>query len=76
MDVVLNPLGVPSRMNIGQIMETHLGWAAKSLGQQIAAMVEKGVAKVRSEIKDIFDSPIIGARRFHDDDEVIEAAGR
>lgn len=57
MDVVLNPLGVPSRMNIGQIMETHLGWAAKSLGQQIAAMVDEGVAKVRSEIKDIFNTP-------------------
>jgi DNA-directed RNA polymerase subunit beta len=56
MDVVLNPLGVPSRMNIGQIMETHLGWAAKTLGQQIAAMVAEGVAIVRSEIKDIFNS--------------------
>jgi DNA-directed RNA polymerase subunit beta len=34
-DVVLNPLGVPSRMNVGQILEAHLGWAARSLGQQI-----------------------------------------
>ena len=32
-DVVLNPLGVPSRMNVGQILETHLGWAAKGLGE-------------------------------------------
>jgi DNA-directed RNA polymerase subunit beta len=75
MDVVLNPLGVPSRMNIGQIMETHLGWAAKSLGQQIAAMVEQGVAKVRSEIKDIFDSPETTALvDSMTDDEVIDAA--
>jgi DNA-directed RNA polymerase subunit beta len=75
MDVVLNPLGVPSRMNIGQIMETHLGWAAKSLGQQIAAMVDEGVAKVRSEIKDIFDSPETSALiDSMSDDEVIEAA--
>jgi DNA-directed RNA polymerase subunit beta len=75
MDVVLNPLGVPSRMNIGQIMETHLGWAAKTLGQQIAAMVDQGVAMVRKEIKDIFDSPDTSALLDSmSDDEVIEAA--
>ena len=39
-DIVLNPLGVPSRMNIGQILEVHLGWAAKSLGNQIEAYLE------------------------------------
>jgi len=39
-DLVLNPLGVPSRMNVGQIFETHLGWAARGLGQQIAAQLE------------------------------------
>ena len=39
-DIVLNPLGVPSRMNIGQILEVHLGWAAKSLGNQIDAYLE------------------------------------
>jgi len=39
-DVVLNPLGVPSRMNVGQIFETHLGWAAAGLGKQIAALLE------------------------------------
>ena len=39
-DIVLNPLGVPSRMNVGQIFETHLGWAARGLGQQIKAALE------------------------------------
>ncbi len=40
-DIVLNPLGVPSRMNVGQIFETHLGWAARGLGQQIQAALEE-----------------------------------
>ncbi|OGT40101.1 MAG: DNA-directed RNA polymerase subunit beta [Gammaproteobacteria bacterium RIFCSPHIGHO2_12_FULL_36_30] len=40
-DIVLNPLGVPSRMNIGQVLETHLGWAAKGLGRKIGALLEK-----------------------------------
>jgi DNA-directed RNA polymerase subunit beta len=40
-DIVLNPLGVPSRMNVGQIFETHLGWAAAGLGKQVAAMLEQ-----------------------------------
>ena len=39
-DIVLNPLGVPSRMNVGQVLETHLGWAAKELGRQIGEMVD------------------------------------
>ena len=39
-DIVLNPLGVPSRMNVGQILETHLGWAAKGLGHKIGAMLK------------------------------------
>ena len=57
-DIVLNPLGVPSRMNIGQIMETHLGWAAKELGRQLAALVNSGAAveQVRKEVKDVFDN--------------------
>src|SRR5205814_4634148 len=40
-DVVLNPLGVPSRMNVGQILETHLGWACAGLGRQIGEVVDK-----------------------------------
>nr|WP_200873705.1 DNA-directed RNA polymerase subunit beta [Candidatus Magnetobacterium casensis] len=43
LDIVLNPLGVPSRMNVGQILETHLGWAAKALGFHVAAPVFEGV---------------------------------
>src|SRR3712207_9167684 len=46
-DIVLNPLGVPSRMNVGQILETHLGWAAAGLGKQVAQAVD---AYMRSEI--------------------------
>ncbi|MBI3252714.1 MAG: DNA-directed RNA polymerase subunit beta, partial [Candidatus Omnitrophica bacterium] len=49
--IVLNPLGVPSRMNVGQILETHLGWAAKVLGLQIASPVFDGAAE--SEIKEV-----------------------
>lgn len=55
-DVVLNPLGVPSRMNIGQILETHLGWAAKGLGHRIGEMLEskRKVEDVRAFIKQIY----------------------
>ncbi|MBX7230873.1 MAG: DNA-directed RNA polymerase subunit beta [Bdellovibrionales bacterium] len=54
-DMVLNPLGVPSRMNIGQILEVHLGWAARSLGEQLQKHLEKFKAEeVRSELSGIF----------------------
>ncbi|WP_207759276.1 DNA-directed RNA polymerase subunit beta [Sandarakinorhabdus cyanobacteriorum] len=57
-DIVLNPLGVPSRMNVGQIFETHLGWAARGLGKKIAAMLEgindTMVNGSAAEIRDLF----------------------
>src|SRR5690606_2864172 len=56
-DIVLNPLGVPSRMNIGQILETHLGWAAKGLGEKIQAMLEANekVGEVRKFLDQIYN---------------------
>jgi DNA-directed RNA polymerase subunit beta len=55
-EIVLNPLGVPSRMNVGQILETHLGLAAHGLGRQIQAAIEKMSApdQLRKQIKDIY----------------------
>jgi len=52
-DIVLNPLGVPSRMNIGQILETHLGWAAKGVGKRINAMLKAQADQ--KELRDILD---------------------
>ena len=63
-DLVLNPLGVPSRMNIGQILETHLGWAAKGMGQKIGKMVEDlqnkhiNVSKLRDELLNVYGEDI------------------
>lgn len=55
-DMVLNPLGVPSRMNIGQVLEVHLGWAAHGLGKQIEAMLENFEAeKVRKKLKEVYE---------------------
>ncbi|RMX11043.1 DNA-directed RNA polymerase subunit beta [Allofranklinella schreckenbergeri] len=50
-DIVLNPLGVPSRMNVGQVLEVHLGWAAKGLGERIAALLEIEKGKQIKEIR-------------------------
>ena len=57
-DVVLNPLGVPSRMNVGQILETHLGWAAKGLGIKIGKMLEQHVqtSEVRKYLDQIYNT--------------------
>ncbi len=52
-DIILNPLGVPSRMNVGQILETHLGWAADTLGMNVASPVFDGVTE--SEIKGLLE---------------------
>ena len=55
-DIVLNPLGVPSRMNIGQVLETHLGWAARGLGRRIEEMLEKERAKAAKELRSFLDT--------------------
>ncbi|MDR3363092.1 MAG: DNA-directed RNA polymerase subunit beta [Desulfovibrio sp.] len=70
-DIVLNPLGVPSRMNIGQIMETHLGWGAKVLGRQLAELLDSGAAlqTVRNDVKSTFASEDINALVDSMDDE-------
>ena len=59
-DIVLNPLGVPSRMNIGQILETHLGWASASLGRQVNSMIKKIQSEgqtndLRNKLLEIYD---------------------
>jgi DNA-directed RNA polymerase subunit beta len=56
-DIVLNPLGVPSRMNIGQILETHLGWAAKGLGLKIGRMLDENrkTVEIRSFLDEIYN---------------------
>ena len=51
-DMVLNPLGVPSRMNVGQILEAHLGWAARSLGQQIQVLLDQNSSEITARLKD------------------------
>jgi DNA-directed RNA polymerase subunit beta len=60
-DLVLNPLGVPSRMNVGQILETHLGWAAKGIGEKINAMWEK--SRDGAAIKAEFEAALKGDKR-------------
>ncbi|PKM14327.1 MAG: DNA-directed RNA polymerase subunit beta [Gammaproteobacteria bacterium HGW-Gammaproteobacteria-2] len=81
-DIVLNPLGVPSRMNIGQVLETHLGWAAKGLGQKIQRMLDEQakIADLRKFLGEIYnhDSKISGDRvdlsQFNDA-ELLRLAG-
>jgi DNA-directed RNA polymerase subunit beta len=62
-DIVLNPLGVPSRMNIGQILETHLGWAAKGIGEKIQRMLDdqRAVSEVRKFLDQVYNS--VGTHR-------------
>ena len=84
-DIVLNPLGVPSRMNVGQIFETHLGWAARGLGRQVSALLEdirdKGenlassdVKKVRQTLRDIYGKSYHAEIDARDDDQLMELA--
>jgi len=74
-DIVLNPLGVPSRMNVGQILETHLGMAAHGLGQKINAMIEgqREVAELREFLNKIYNN---GAGRAEDLDALTDAEVR
>jgi DNA-directed RNA polymerase subunit beta len=57
-DVLLNPLGVPSRMNVGQILETHLGWAAKGIGIKIGKMLDAGTkaAEMKTFLKEVYNT--------------------
>ncbi|MFB3087621.1 MAG: DNA-directed RNA polymerase subunit beta [Acidiferrobacterales bacterium] len=79
-DIVLNPLGVPSRMNVGQVLETHLGWAAHELGRQINQMLEqrRSVSDLRKFIDKIYNDPKGGARKEDikslTDEEIAELA--
>ena len=77
-DIVLNPLGVPSRMNVGQIMETHLGWAGRALGHQIGELVdEMNREKIKRKLK-----KVLGEREYKDlvegldDDDLLALAKR
>ncbi len=75
-DMVLNPLGVPSRMNVGQILEIHLGRAAKGLGEQIQTLLKlKQIDELREKMKRIF-APAVGDAEFDqlDDDEMSKVA--
>ena len=77
-DIVLNPLGVPSRMNVGQVLETHLGWAAHGIGERINGMLE--AQKKASELREFLDAVYnqIGEANVDldslTDDEVMELA--
>ena len=76
-DIVLNPLGVPSRMNVGQVLEAHLGWAAKELGHKVARMLDahEQSSKLRRFLQKVYSikgkvNPVAGL----DDDEIGELA--
>jgi DNA-directed RNA polymerase subunit beta len=76
-EIVLNPLGVPSRMNVGQILETHLGWAAHELGKQIAEIA--ATYEKASEVRELFKARFAGTAALShlldlDDDQTIRVA--
>jgi len=78
-DIVLNPLGVPSRMNVGQVLETHLGWAAKGVGKKIDDMLkaQASITKIRQFLDAVYNKT--GGRvedlKSFNDAEIIELAG-
>ncbi|CAC9436308.1 DNA-directed RNA polymerase subunit beta [bacterium endosymbiont of Bathymodiolus sp. 5 South] len=78
-DVVLNPLGVPSRMNVGQVLEVHLGYAAKGLGHKIAVMLDEKRTEMVKEIRVFLDKVYNSHGKTEDlnsfnDEEIIELA--
>jgi DNA-directed RNA polymerase subunit beta len=78
-DIVLNPLGVPSRMNVGQILETHLGWAAAGLGKKIGEMLagarEATAAQIKKHLRELYGEKAYKAEISElDDEHVIELA--
>jgi len=82
-DIVLNPLGVPSRMNAGQILETHLGWTAKELGKKIGELVDNYYKNccspdvIKRHIKKVFGDGGIGSfLEKLDDEEIINLASQ
>jgi DNA-directed RNA polymerase subunit beta len=77
-DIVLNPLGVPSRMNVGQILEVHLGWAAKGIGRRIDEMLkaERKAAEVRKFLEQVYNGTGRPENlRTLSDDDVVQLAG-
>ena len=76
-DIVLNPLGVPSRMNVGQILETHLGWAAKGLGLKLGEMIKQQAkaVEIKQMLQQIYNSSgrEEGVEQFSDE-EVVQLA--
>ncbi len=79
-DVCLNPLGVPSRMNIGQILETHMGWASANIGKQINHMVnsyihgEETVANIKAKLHDVYGSKYTDSINSLSDEKIIALA--
>ncbi|MGI9234641.1 MAG: DNA-directed RNA polymerase subunit beta [Woeseiaceae bacterium] len=78
-DIVLNPLGVPSRMNVGQVLETHLGWAAKGVGKKIDEMLkaQESIVKLRQFLEAVYNKTGGKAEsvKSFSDAEVLELAG-
>jgi len=77
-DIVLNPLGVPSRMNVGQILETHLGWGAREIGRGIETMLDEKFSadKIRTRLIEVYDhdKPFTKLMKGMNDEEVFSLA--